>query len=376
MKIHEWGLLIALVSGTVYNVDNTLIRMILMLLWAFVPILFLLKFNKQNIGFNGIKELSYSLIILLLLFISFLVNIDTLSFELSGPNVEKLTPFLYFFHVTTLFYFLQLNSKKINSRFVTYFMISIVIILFLDMIVRYIQAPQYFLNYDTRHQAKTIGFFSTTNVNGQIIAFFIVMSWGIRFQFKKLIQFLMIGILITTMARSAIVAIIAVYVFKYLLHTKGFISRSISIVLAVGIIVLFIIDPMNFQSDGSLLSKLQFFNATYNLILTGSIGDIVFGYGASYDAITTALDVRGWSPHVSILKAFLYYGLFGVFIFIFILIHFVKENKKMFLPIITFLIFSLAGAPIFWPTLSVGLIILMIYDNIERNKINVNKQFK
>lgn len=372
MKISEWGLLLALVSGSIYNVDNPIIRMFFMLSWAFIPIVFLFKFNKQIIGWNGIKELNYSLIILFLLFISFMANIDTLSFEISGPNVEKLTPFLYFFHVTTLFYFLQLNNKKINGKFISYFMISIVIVLLLDMIVRYIQAPHYFLNYNTRHQAKTIGFFSTTNVNGQIIAFFVVMSWSIKFQYKKLIQFLLIGVLITTMARSAIVALIAVYVFKYLLYTRGFISRSISLLLAIGVILLIIFDPMNFQNDGSLLSKLEFFSATYNLILTGSIGDIIFGYGASYDAITTALDVRGWSPHVSILKAFLYYGLLGVFIFVFILIHFIKQNKKMFLPVMVFLIFSLAGAPIFWPTLSVGLILLMLYDNIQRNK-NVNR---
>ena len=373
MKFHEWGLLFALLSGTIYNVDHTVIRMLLMFSWAFIPILFLFKFNKQNLGWNGIKELNYALLIIFMLFISFFANLDTLSFEFSGPNVEKLTPFLYIFHVSILFYFIQLDSKKISGKFITYFMLSMVMVLFLDMIVRYLEAPQYFLNYNTRHQAKTIGFFSTTNVNGQIIAFFIVMSWNIKFQFKKLIQFLMIGILITTMARSAMVSIIVIYGFQYLLYTKGIISRTISILLIIGILILFILDPMNFQNDGSLLSKLQFFTATYNLILTGSIGDIIFGYGASYEAITTALDVNGWSPHVSILKAFLYYGLLGVSIFIFILVHFVKQNKKMFLPVMTFLLFSLAGAPIFWPTLSVGLILLMIYDNIQRNKLNVSK---
>jgi len=38
----------------------------------------------------------------------------------------------------------------------------------------------------------------------------------------------------------------------------------------------------------------------------------------------------------------------------------------MLIPILTFLIFSLAGAPIFWPTLSVGLILLMIYENYNK----------
>jgi len=366
MKTSEILLLISLICGTIYNVDNTLLRLLLILSWAFIPMIMLIKYNNQKVGLIGLKELNYSLLIILLLLISFFANLKTLSFELNGPNVEKLTPFLYFFHMTTVFYLFYFNNKKINKKFITYFMFSVLIVLILDMVVRYLQAPNYFMNYSTRHEAKTIGFFSTTNVNGQIIAFLLALSWQIKFQYKKIFQLLMLLVIITTMARSAIVALIIAYGLNYLIYNRGLLSKFISLLLVISIIVLFIVDPLNFRNDGSLLSKLEFFMATYNLIINGTIGDIIFGFGASYEAITLALDVNGWSPHVSILKAFLYYGILGVFIFIFTLIHFYYQNKKMLIPILTFLIFSLAGAPIFWPTLSVGLILLMIYENYNK----------
>ncbi len=356
-----WLYLFSLLAGTIYNVQNALIRISLILLWGMIPVVILLINKKINTNYKNIlKEHSYSFFILFLLMVSYLANIDTLKLEFSGPSAEKITPFLYIFHVFSLMAFFSLKNN-FSRKFITYFMLSVVIVLVLDMFVRYMIAPQYFLNYHTRHEAKTIGFFSTTNVNGQIIAFLIALSWQINFQYKKFIQFILFIVLITTMARSAIVSLIVMYGINYLVYKKGVFSKIISILLVTGVIILFIVDPMNFRNDGSLLSKLQFFSATYNLILNGTWYQIIFGYGASYEAITSALDVNGWSPHVSILKAFLYYGLLGVFIFISMLIRFYYEDNRMLIPLMTFILFSMAGAPIFWPTLSVGLIILKIY---------------
>jgi hypothetical protein len=368
MSIINWLFLISLLSGTFYNVQNSVVRILLILLWGMIPILLL--FIKKNNLFNYrvlLKEYMYTFFILFLLLISFIANIDTLNLEVSGPRAEKITPFLYIFYVFSLMSFYSIK-QDISKKFLTYFFISVLFVLFLDMIVRYLIAPQYFLNYNTRHEAKTIGFFSTTNVNGQIIAFLIALSWQIKFQYKKILQIMLSIILITTMARAAIVSLIVMYGMNYLIYTKGLLSKFLSIILVVFIAILFIVDPMNFQHDGSLLSKIQFFESTYNLILNGTWYKILFGYGASYEAITSALDVNGWSPHVSVLKAFLYYGLFGVFIFVSIIIRFYYENKKMLIPLLIFLLFSLAGAPIFWPTLGVGVILLKIYDLEGKNK--------
>lgn len=369
MRISEYALVVSLVCGTVYNVDNSLLRVTLILLWGAIPLFFLFSYKKITLLDLGLREIANALFILFLLFLSWLMNVDSLSFELSGPNVEKMTPFLYIFYLLCMLLFLQLNKCEISPSFLTIFMFIVTAILFLDVIFRYVQAPSFFMNYNTRHQAKTIGFFATTNVNGQIISFLIVLTWFLRFRFRMLIQVLLLGILITTMARSAIVALILAYGAYYVVYKTGLLSRLLSFIVILGILSLLIIDPMNFKNDGSFLSKLQFFMATYDLILLGSATDIIFGFGASYDAITQALNVNGWSPHVAVLKAFLYYGIIGVFIFCSILIHFYRINHKMLIPIFTYLVFSMAGAPIFWPTISVGLILLLVYDNVEQSKM-------
>lgn len=355
-------------AGTVYNIDNSVIRLALMLCWAFLPISLLMLKHNEPIPAKHLKDLVFALTILILLNICFLFNINTFVIELSGPSVEKFTPFLYLFHVTALLFFYQLGAKRISGKFITYFMLLLVTILAFDMVMRYLQGPEFFLNYSTRKQAKTLGLFATTNVNGQIIVFILAISWCIKYQFKKLIEIALIVILITTMARSAIVSLILIYCLKYTFFHKSILSRifTVLLIIIVGLTALF--DPLNFQRDGSLLSKIDFFRATYDLIVNGTAKDIVFGYGASMEAITGALDVQGWSPHISILKAFLYYGVIGVIIFALTIIYFLKAHKGMLLPVTAFLIFSLAGAPIFWPTMSVGLVLLKIYDNIEKSR--------
>ncbi len=366
MKFSQIILLIICLCGTFYNVDNTLIRLLLMCIWAFLPLVLIsLIYHKRKVNRHIISVLFFSLFVVFVLMLSFTINVNTLTFEFDGPNVEKLTPFLFASHFFLLLFYYQISELKISQRFLDNFMLWLFIILFIDMLVRYIQAPNYFLNYYTRHQAKTIGFFSTTNVNGQIIAFFLTISWFIKFKRKKMIQWGLFIILITTMARSAIVTVLAVYALFYLSTTKTFFSRLISIVLFLGIIFLLVIDPLNFKSDGSLLSKIEFFNSTSTAINKGSWLDIVFGYGASFKAITSVLNVQGWSPHVHVLKAFLYYGILGVIVFFGILISFIKEERKMFFPVLSYFIFGLAGAPIFWPTLSIGVIIMKIDKNIR-----------
>lgn len=360
MNIFNFVLLISLVAGCVYNIDNSIVRMLLIVMWFILPLVMLVLSTKTNVKYSAVKLLSHSLIIIFLLLVCFFVNIDTLSFELDGPNVEKLTPFLFFFHVLILMYFFSMPEIEYKKKFITYFMLAITFIMISDMLARYIEAPGYFMNYNTRHQAKTVGFFSTTNVNGQILAFLLVLSVYLKFQYKRAIQIILFAVLITTMARSAIVALFVTVILQHLIERQGLVWRMLSFILVSFIILLFIIDPFNFKSDGSLLSKIQFFRATYNLIDTSSLTSVIFGYGASYDAITSAINVNGWSPHVAILKAFLYYGVIGVFIYAYILFSVYRLDRRMLMPIGAYLIFSLAGAPIFWPALTSGVILIKI----------------
>ena len=175
-------------------------------------------------------------------------------------------------------------------------------------------------------------------------------------------------VLFTTMARSAIVSVIFVYSVQYLLKSFGLIKKIISIIILTIVALLFIIDPLDLKNDGSLWSKIAFLERMYTLIINGDLIDIIFGYAASLKGVISVLNIDGNSPHVALVKTFLYYGLIGVSIWFLTLFYFIKSNKKLLYPMITYFLFSLAGAPIYWPTLSVGLLLIMIYEKIEKDK--------
>tara|TARA_B100000900_G_C20138846_1_gene537086 strand:+ start:174 stop:500 length:327 start_codon:yes stop_codon:yes gene_type:complete len=101
--------------------------------------------------------------------------------------------------------------------------------------------------------------------------------------------------------------------------------------------------------------------------------DLLFGFGSSFEYIVTLLGVNGWSAHAPILKSFLYYGLFGVLFFILYLFQIFLAEKKMFFPILFFLICGLAGAPIFWPTLFTGYVLLVLANADESKYKSLRK---
>jgi hypothetical protein len=126
------------------------------------------------------------------------------------------------------------------------------------------------------------------------------------------------------------------------------------------VIALIVIDPFNFRDDGSLLSKILFLESVYNILTSASWSEWLFGFGASYEVIVARVDVDGLSPHIPFLKAILYFGLIGLLLYLITHIYVIYKDKDMTIPVIVFFILSLAGSPIFWPTLSVGLIVLII----------------
>lgn len=357
-------LLISLLAGSFYNFDNTVLRIIALGCWIFSSsFLFFFYFPKMIINRNN-SEILFVLLSYFLLLLCWLVNSDSLEIELSGVSVEMLTPLLYVFHLLNLLVVLYLvENKKLSVSIIQNFFVLAILIIFIDMVVRYIEAPSLFLNYNERFQAKNTGFFSNTNVLGQTIAFLIVILNIINIKFKRFMQLILLILLLSTMARSAFISVILVYFFS-LLWEKGKLYKILAMFILFSFIILF--SQTNLINDGSFLSKISFLESTYNLILEGKISEIIFGYGASFDVITNKLNVNGYSPHISILKAFLYYGLIGTVFFILILYRMYSVDNKFFYPIITFVIFSFAGAPIYWPTLTTGLILIIISNSLEK----------
>jgi hypothetical protein len=163
-------------------------------------------------------------------------------------------------------------------------------------------------------------------------------------------------LLITSMARAAIVSLIIVWII-YLISRSNYLFKAIFIVSGV-FLLSFVFYDFGLINDGSFLSKIEFISATRLIIENSSLTQLFFGFGMSYESITSVLGVQGWSPHIPFLKAFLYYGFFGLVYYIGTIYLIYKFNNKILLPMTAYLILSLAGAPIFFPGLLSNLIII------------------
>lgn len=360
-------LMLVLLSSIFFNASNPLIRLFILSVWAFLPLYHLLatqKYNKLSVTKNEMFLLIYGIFWTNIFIFSTLKNIDSFAINFQKANVESYTPFLFIFQTFIIIHFSKL---KINdpSNFLYYFFLTITLIFSLDLFYRYFLEPDCFLNYWCRTDAKKVGFFSTTNVTGMLLGYLIIASTYLSFAKRRLFMIILFLILITTMARAAIISTLVVLFLRYLSIRNPIRTTLILFSFFTPIYIYFLYDPLNLVTDGSLLSKIDFFSSTYNIVINAEPYDLLFGFGSSFEYIVTLLGVNGWSAHAPILKSFLYYGLFGVLFFILYLFQIFLAEKKMFFPILFFLICGLAGAPIFWPTLFTGYVLLVLANSDE-----------
>lgn len=322
------------ILGFVYNFAATEVRLLAIILWTLSCLFYARKVN--------LSALFFSFSILLPLIISLFFNLSNIKFTITGAGVESLVAFLIFPY---LYVMLQRDAihKLNNLKYVLAFVISV---FFIDAVYRYFIAPEYFLNYDTRHQAKTIGFFSTANVSGAALSFLSLFFLLNTKNFSRLWFVICFLLLITTMARAAVLGLIVSIAINFLFK-KNIKLLLLGILLAVvGIFAWFQLDLSN---DGSLLSKFLFLKAALSVAQNMTLGAFIFGYGIDFERITSVLGVNGWSPHIPLLKAFLYFGILGLIVYAFSLL---KMLNRDFLPyFICYGIISLAGAPIVFPML-------------------------
>nr|PMG86520.1 hypothetical protein BCU82_13155 [Vibrio cyclitrophicus] len=326
-----------------------------MALWMIIPLVLFLNLDY-------LKRKNYAIYIGYLFYISLIIisliyRNSLLEFEVSGPNVEQWTIILVSGHFLILIF---IQNKKVNSDFCSEKMLTTVFLILIsifvaDLVARYLMNPACFMNYSCRYEAKTIGFYSTSNVSGQSLSALILAGFFLRIKWKRLIIVTLSIILVTTMARAAIVST-AIFL---LMAIVNYIFRKNKIILifgygavSFGLILFFIIDPLGFKNDGSALSKLDFFFATYNVVTNGSYMDFLLGYGGSYDQIVNLINVNGWSPHATILKSTLYYGAVGLFLYFYMYFSAIKLDLNSFYAISAFYVLGLTGAPIYWPGLA------------------------
>lgn len=370
IKKSELLLVIFIVLSFSYNYQISAIRAISMALWMIIPLVLFINIKCLS------RKLHFFLVIYLFYLVSILISMlyrsSLLEFEISGPNVEQWTIILVIGHFFILLYANSIGKyNKVGdySNIITKAYIVIVFVFILDLLARYYINPSCFMNYSCRYEAKTIGFYSTSNVSGQSLSALILSALFLNFRFKKTIVLCLSVILITTMARAAIVS---TTVFM-ILALVNYIFRKNKAVLIVGysavfssLLLFFILDPLGFRQDGSALSKLEFFTATYNVILSGSYYDFLFGYGGSYEQIVSLINVNGWSPHATILKSILYYGLVGIILYIYMYVSILKVDLKAFYAISAYYLLGLTGAPIYWPGLA-GLYLIFYLNKYEKN---------
>lgn len=354
--------LILVVVGLCYNFQNSSIRLVLMLSWAVIPFFTILSSSSTKIEKRTLNYYYQLFFLTCCLFFSFFYNSSSFELELSGASVEKLTPFIGF--MTLPYFFIISNSANYQTSHLRDLSIWLVILFFLfEASYRYIRGPELFMNYFNRHSAKTIGLLSTTNVNGQSLSVLFSCILVINIKHKVKLLTVIFLLLLSTMARAAIIAVILTTIIYLLVNSKA-IYRIIALGFSLVITMFFILDPLNLLTDGSFLSKLEFITSTTTILNNADLAEVIFGFGLNYESITNTLGVKGWSPHLPILKGFLYYGIFGVIYFILSNLLIYRLNTKIFFPLSTYLILSFAGAPLFWPGLfSISLITLITKDD-------------
>lgn len=372
-KFRETCFLICLLAGSVYNFDHKIFRVLALLIWVCAPLLIIISYGwKAKV--KAKSDLLLGLLVLSFTFFVFFINGSNLDIKLSGPSAEFITPVLFMVHALMLYsFYLIKDDGGFNHKFISRFTFWLLIVLCLDMLVRYLQNPGCFMNYTCRYEAKTIGFFSTTNVVGQIVAYLVPILFYINFKYKKLTIIMLWTIIFTAMARSAIIALIIVTTIQFFYHNRNWLKNTFALLTFFSLTLFFIFDPLNLLKDGSGQSKVAFFISVFELVANASLKELLFGFGSSYELIVKLIDVNGWSPHASVLKALMYYGLFGLTFFVTLLGRLYLLDGRITLAIISFLIFGLAGAPIYWPTLSVGVCLLLVDKCIKRREVVVGR---
>jgi hypothetical protein len=188
-----------------------------------------------------------------------------------------------------------------------------------------------------------------------LLSFFTVGA--LRFRARTLLEF----ILLSSMARSAIVG----YIFGLFLRTFGRLRWSTRFafiaLFATAVAGFLYLDPLRLLGDGSANSKVDFFLSAWDLLFGSDPQAIWFGFGANFSSVVETLGVRGWSPHAPVLKAFLYFGVLGVALYLGFIIAVLWTFPMSFIPMAAFLVLGLAGAPIFFPTLLVMFAVLRAF---------------
>ncbi len=276
----------------------------------------------------------------------FIVNAGVTTTAFEGISIAFLLFVLPFFHSELKL--INKNRWPIVSDVlnVTY------IILLLDLVVRiYVHGLGQFFSLGDYTIAKEYGLFSTSNISGGLA--FVLFCYSLNINGLYSSRLLMIIILLLgSLSRVSIFA--AVLVMAHHIYSKNA-SRFARILVRtlVALFAMALLMPVYnyFISDGSFNSKIDLITVgVANFYRLTDLEILLFGFPLDSLLIAEFLDVEGWSPHVSFLKALLYYGIFGLVIWV-IAHYYIWQKSQLRSVVAGGFVMGLAGLPILWPPL-------------------------
>lgn len=369
---NDWLLTLFLLSATIYNAKIAAVRLLLILVFCAAPIILLICRPVAHLAPKTRPMIILSGLWVLYFVIWFSKNFSDFVFDFSGPNVEMMTPVLFVTHLYAIPVLLNYPRERLRVALLR-FAILLVAFLIFEMVLRYFSEPACFLNYNCRFEAKTVGFFSTTNALATSLVV-VMLSFFAVSQLRPRARLSLEFILLTSMARSAIIA----YLFGLFLRVFSALKASTRLLLFVAfgaVVGLFLFyDPLRLLGDGSANSKIDFFLSAWSLLFAGDPQAIWLGFGANFASVVETLGVRGWSPHAPVLKAFMYFGVIGVCLYLFFIGSFLFAFPKSVIPVAAYLLLGLAGAPIFFPTLIVIIAVFRAYEPISNSADSPEQQ--
>jgi hypothetical protein len=284
--------------------------------------------------------------------VNFLINFDTTATAFEGISIAFLLfvlPFLY------------CEMRLVNKNrwpivpdvlYVTFF------VLLLDLFVRiYIHGLGQFFNFAEYSIAKEYGLFSTSNISGGLAFVLFCYSLNVNGLHSWRTSLLVI-LLFGSLSRVSIFA--AALVIAYYIYSKNN-SRFAKLILRTSVVFVSIAVAIPvydyFTSDGSFNSKIDLVSAGLaNFIRLTDPEILLIGFPLNSLLIADFLEVKGWSPHVSFLKALLYYGMIGFTIWV--MAHYYIWRKSRLKTVVAGgFVMGLAGLPILWPPLLLTLFV-------------------
>lgn len=355
-NLHLLTIILILVILVTYNVQVSFIRLLFVIILMVAPLVILWR---KNFSTNIIIGIIGTTLLFCVMFASVLVNANTFELNISGPQAEILAAFVGFSFVFYIAFAIEVQKSRLDfPKLFSQFLFFYTVILLFDTGLRYYLEPGCFLNYFCRKSAKTVGLFSTTNVTGaNIVTILMVLISSRQFSANKIIFIILHIVLITTMARAAIIAYFAVFSLYYIFNSTFLVKALFGITFFTSILIILITNPYDILNDGSFMSKLDFLQQSYLIAQDASLKELAFGFGASFNAVAEILNVSGWSPHLPFLKAFFYFGIPGLLAYFVSLLVMVYVGGRSFLwPLMVNQVTAMAGGPMYSPALTCALI--------------------